>query len=178
MERRPLSAVLRLFLAFARVGIFGYGGGPSMLPLIEEEVVEVHQWMTIEEFANALAMGNALPGPIAIKMSGYVGLKVAGLPGVVAAVMGVALPSLIAMLVLSALFFRFKDLPQVQSVLRAVRPAVVALLFFVVYHIFPRSVTSWHTALIALVAFAAVAWLNIHPALMILMAGVVGLIVY
>lgn len=173
-----MSAILQLFIAFARVGIFGYGGGPSMLPLIEEEVVDAHQWMTIEEFTDALAMGNALPGPIAIKMSGYVGLKVAGLPGVIAAVMGMALPSLVAMLVLAVLFFRFKDLPQIQSVLKAVRPAVVALLFFVVYHIFPRSVTSWHTALIALATFAAVAWLNVHPALVILAAGMVGLIVY
>lgn len=173
-----MRLLLEIFYSFAKVGIFGYGGGPSMMPLVKEEVVDVHGWMTIEEFTDALAMGYALPGSIATKMSAYTGFKLAGIPGAVAGLLGMVLPSLIAMLTLAALFFRFKDLPQVQAILKAVRPAVVALLALVVYDIFPRSVASWDTGLIALASFMAVVYLDIHPALAILAAGVVGLIFY
>ena len=60
-----LRDLWQLFVAFAKVGTFGYGGGPSMIPLVQEEVVNVHHWMDNQEFVDALAMGNALPGPIA-----------------------------------------------------------------------------------------------------------------
>ncbi|NIM05618.1 MAG: chromate transporter, partial [Armatimonadetes bacterium] len=93
--------------------------------LVEEEVVNRHHWLPMKEFIDALAMGNALPGPIAVKMSGYVGFKIAGLPGAIAGAIGIMLPSLILMLVLASLFFKYKDMPQVQASLKAVRPAVV-----------------------------------------------------
>jgi len=80
--------LLRIFIAFAKVGLFGYGGGPSMIPLMQEEVVDAHHWLSTEEFVDALAMGNALPGPIATKMSLYVGYKLAGMPGALAGVQG------------------------------------------------------------------------------------------
>ena len=149
-----------------------------MIPLVQEEVVDVNRWMTIEEFADALAIGYALPGPISTKMSAYVGLKVAGVPGLIAATLGVALPSLVAMVVLGTFFLRYKDFPQVQATLKAVRPAVVGLLLVVIYVMFPKSVTSWHTALIMIAMFALVAFLNVHPAWAIVGAAVVGVIFY
>ena len=173
-----LRQLWELFTTFARVGIFGYGGGPSMIPLVREEVVDIHRWMNNEEFVDALAMGNALPGPIATKMSAYTGFKVCGLPGALVALVGVVLPSLVAMLVLAALFFQYKDHPKVQATLKAVRPAVVALLALVVYEIYPRSIVSLDTLLIALAAFVVTAFLNVHPALAILGAALIGLVVY
>jgi len=104
-----------IFWSFAKVGIFGYGGGPSMIPLIQEEVVDRQRWLAIEEFIDALAMGNALPGPIAIKMPAYVGFKIAGLPGAIAGVIGMMLPCFVLMLVLATFFLRYKDMPQVQA---------------------------------------------------------------
>ncbi len=65
--------ILKIFVVFAKVGIFGFGGGPSMIPLVQHEVVDRHHWLTNQEFVDAMAMGYALPGPIATKMSGYVG---------------------------------------------------------------------------------------------------------
>lgn len=170
--------LLRIFFAFAKVGIFGYGGGPSMIPLIQEEVVDVNGWLTTEEFVDALAMGNSLPGPITTKMSAYVGYKLAGLPGSLAGVLGIATPSIILMLVLAVFFLKYKDVPKVQAALKAVRPAVVALLALVVYEIFPKSVTAWDTGLIMIVTFVVVAFLKVHPALAILGAAILGLVVY
>jgi len=170
--------LIEILWAFARVGLFGYGGGPSMIPLIQEEAVDRHHWLTMEEFVDALAMGNALPGPIATKMSAYIGYKIAGLPGAVAGVTGMVLPSFILMLVLALFFFRYKDLPHVQSTLKAVRPAIVALLALVVYDVWPHSVTSWHTGAIAAATFAIVAFSNVHPAYAIGVAALLGLLVY
>ncbi len=170
--------LLQIFIVFAKVGIFGYGGGPSMIPLIQEEVVDIHGWLSTEEFVDALAMGNSLPGPIAIKMSAYVGYKLAGLPGSLASVMGVAAPSMVLMLVLAVFFLQYKDLPQIQAILKAVRPAVVALMALVVYEIYPESIQSWDTLLIAIVTFAVIAFFKIHPALAIVGAAILGFIVY
>lgn len=173
-----LALLVRIFYSFAKVGIFGYGGGPSMMPLVQEEVVDVNHWMTDEEFVDALAMGNALPGPIASKISAYTGFKLAGLPGAAAGLIGILLPSLIAMLALTALFLQIKDSPRVQATLKAVRPAVVALLALVVYQIYPKSVVSWDTALIALVTFFALAILKIHPAIAIIAWAAFGFFFY
>src|SRR5690606_17857743 len=82
-----------LFVAFTRAGLFGYGGGPGSIPLIKREVVDIYHWMTDEQFAEALAFGNALPGPIATKLATYVGFHVAGTPGAVAGVAGIVLPT-------------------------------------------------------------------------------------
>jgi chromate transporter len=176
---------LNLFLTFAKIGIVGYGGGPAMIPLIQEEVVEGHSWMTDEEFVDTLAMGNTLPGPIATKMSFFIGYKVgnqtssvAGWGGAVIALVGLLLPSLVLMMVLGILFLRFKDLPFAKAMLTAVRPVVVALLAYTAYTVFPKGIKNWHTGLIALVAFVAVAFLNVHPALTILAAALLGLVVY
>jgi chromate transporter len=169
---------LNLFLSFAKIGLVGYGGGPAMIPLIQEEVVEGQNWMTDEEFVDTLAMGNTLPGPIATKMSFFIGYKVGSWGGAIVALASLLLPSLVLMMILGIAFLRFKDLPIAQAMLTAVRPVVVALLAYTVYTVFPKSVKNWHTGLIALAAFAAVAFLNIHPALTILAAAILGLVVY
>ena len=159
--------LLRLFVSFTKVGIFAYGGGPSMIPLIQEEVVDRNAWMTIEEFTDALAMGYALPGPIATKMAAYIGYQVADTPGL-----------LLMMMILGLFFMNYKDTPLVQAMLKAVRPAVVGLLIVVVWEMCPKSVTSWHTALIAVAAFVAINFLNLHPALAIVVTAALGLAFY
>ena len=167
-----------IFLAFAKVGIFGYGGGPSMIPLVQVEVVDAHHWLTAEEFVDTLAMGNALPGPIATKMAGYIGFRLAGLPGAVVGVTGMVLPSLVLMLLLAGVLITYKDSRYVQATLKAVRPVVVALLAITVWEIFPSSIKGWDTALIGIGAFAVVVFLNVHPALAIVGAVILGVLVY
>ncbi len=93
-----------------------------MIPLVQVEVVDAHHWLTSEEFVDTLAMGNALPGPIATKMSAYIGYKLAGLPGAVVGVTGMILPSIILMLALAGILLTYKDTHYVQASLKAVRP--------------------------------------------------------
>ncbi len=172
------QALLNLFITFTKLGVVGYGGGPAMIPLIQEEAVEGQQWMTEEDFIDTLAMGNALPGPIATKMSFFIGYKVSGWPGAATALFGLLWPSLVLMMVLGLFFLKFADMPYAQAMLKAVRPVVLALLVYTAYTVLPKSVQEWHTGLIAVVAFVAVAILNVHPALTILAAAILGLLVY
>jgi chromate transporter len=181
---KTLQTWLQLFLTFTKIGILGYGGGPAMIPLIQEEVVDGRGWMTDEEFMDTLAMGNTLPGPIATKMTLFIGYQVAGLAGGLWALFSMLWPSLTLMMVLGLFFLRFKDMPYAKAMLKAVRPVVVALLAYTTYTVIPKAIdvkdwrAGWHTGLIAVVAFVVVTFLNLHPALVILGAAVLGLVVY
>ena len=170
-----LQTLWQIFFITAKVGIFGYGGGPSIIPLFKKEVVP--RLMTDSEFIDTLAMGNALPGPIATKMSAYLGYKLAGHPGAAMGVLGMILPSTVAMLALTIFFFQFKDLPVSQHALRAVRPAVVGLLLWTVWDLRGPAL-SVDGALIALATFVAIVVFDIHPALVVLATALLGTIAY
>jgi chromate transporter len=117
-----------IFLAFFIPGIVGYGGGPATIPLIEYEVVHRYEWMAVEEFGEVLALGNALPGPIATKMAGYIGFVEGGVLGAFIALFATIAPSLILMIILLSLLLKFKDSPKVKKLSAIVRPTIAVLL--------------------------------------------------
>src|SRR5512142_1130848 len=122
-----LQLLWQLFIVFTRIAIFSWGGGPASLALMQREVTAAG-WLDSAEFADAVALGNALPGPIAPQVSAYVGYKVGGVPGAVSAAAGTVLPTTILMLVMIVFFFSVKDSPAIRAMLTAVRPVVVGLL--------------------------------------------------
>jgi chromate transporter len=168
-----VKALLDLLIAFGRTGILGYGGGPSSIPLVQIEVVRNYGWMTLEEFADVLAIGNALPGPIATKMAGYVGYKVAGLPGAFMALLGAVGPSLLVMLLLYRAMLTFKDMPYVKGMIQAVRPVVIVLLAMLILDMWPKAVANWVHVTIGIASFGLMHWLKIHPAIVV--AGTLAL---
>jgi len=119
---------LELLWVFFYTNILGYGGGPSIIPLIEHEVVGVFGWMNEAEFAEVLAMGNALPGPIAPKMAAFIGFGQAGVAGAAVAVLATVVPSLVLMVALMQLMTRYKDAPQIKKLTAYVRPTIAVLL--------------------------------------------------
>ena len=167
-----------LIISFFKTGLFGYGGGPSIIPLVEKEVVSNYHWLTQEEFIDVLAMANSLPGPIATKMAICIGLKVGGPLGAVAALTAHLLPSTILIVVFTTLYFKFRSTPSVQGITRGVRPVVVALLLVTVAHLAPKSVFTWDTFAIAVACFVVVFYLNIHPIYTIIAAALFGLFYY
>ncbi|MEW8979870.1 MAG: chromate transporter [Symbiobacterium sp.] len=122
------NILLDLFVDFGRATLLGFGGGPSIVPLYEHEAVEVFGWVTREEFGTALAMGNALPGPIATKITMYIGYRVAGWPGALVALLAVTLPVGIVMIALAGLMLRFKDSPVLRGMVNGIRPVVFVML--------------------------------------------------
>ena len=124
-----LKLLWEIFVLFSRVALFSWGGGPASLALMQREVVTAG-WATTEEFADAVAVGNALPGPSAPQVSAYVGYKMSGLWGAVSATMGTVFPTTLLMLMMVIYFFSIKDSPAVAAMLKAVRPIVVGLLLW------------------------------------------------
>lgn len=171
-----LKILLSLFIATAKVGCVAYGGGPSMIPLFKVEVVENHQWISIEEFTDALAVGNALPGPIATKMTAVVGYKVAGVAGAAVATLGMILPSIVLVLLLLGLANSMKDNPKVASMLKGLRPVVVAMLAYAAYDMMPSSLKGPLTWVIGCVALALMIFTKIHPALLIVAGAAAGIV--
>lgn len=167
---------LKILWVFTKIGLLGFGGGPSFIPLIQEEVVEVNGWLTDEEFIDTLAIGNTLPGPIATKMAAFTGWKIAGPMGAIMGVLGTVGPSMILMIILMTFLSQLKDNPKMQGLLRGIRPAVVALLAWTAWSIAPKSIKNIPQAILAIVTFLAIALLNIHPAIAIIVAGLIGLI--
>ena len=180
-----MTEIWSLFWSFTKVGLFGFGGGPSMIPLIQEEVVDAQGWLSREEFLDAYAFGSTLPGPIATKMAGYVGYKVSGVAGAAAGLIGVAVPTIIAMIALGVVYLRFRDSPLITGFLKGVRPVVIALLALVVYEFAPSAfgqppqwLSNWAFWLLAIVAFVLAVRFDVHPALLIVIGGVIGITLF
>lgn len=170
---------IQIFIAFFIPGIIGYGGGPASIPLIEHEVVSRYGWMTTSEFSEVLALGNALPGPIATKMAGYIGYEVGGVLGAVTGVLATITPSLFIMIVLLKLLFKYKDSPKVKRLSMIVLPAVAVLMASLTFDFFQTSYFSnglWSTIVIAIVSLLLIERWKVHPAFVIVGGLVVGAI--
>lgn len=119
---------LQLFLSFLQVGLFSIGGGYAAIPLIQSQVVQTHAWLTMSEFTDLVTIAEMTPGPIAINAATFVGIRIAGAPGAVVATFGCILPSCLIVSLLAYVYYRYKEVPVLQSVLASLRPAVVALI--------------------------------------------------
>ncbi|HSW10403.1 MAG TPA: chromate transporter [Bacillota bacterium] len=165
-----------IFLAMARAGVLGFGGGPSFIPLVKLEVVDNFGWLTADDFVQVLAMGNALPGPIATKMAAFVGYRVAGIPGAVAGLAGMVLPSAVAMLLLYRLYLAFQAHPAVGGMLRAIRPVIIVLLGLMIADLVPRTVDGV-SIFIGAASLILIHAAGVHPALVVAGALLFGAIV-
>lgn len=169
----------QLFLAFLIPGILGYGGGPASIPLVEEEVVERYGWMSTQEFGEVLAIGNSLPGPIATKMAGYIGYSEGGILGSVVALFGAVAPSLVLMLGLMAILYRYKDSPEVKNISKIVKPVIAVLIGFMTLQFVlesQASLGSIETVILMVASFLMLEKWKLHPALVIGLALLYGAI--
>jgi len=178
-----------LFVVFTRVALSSWGAGPASLALMQREVVAAG-WTNSAEFADAVAVGNALPGPISPQVSAFVGYKVAGFSGAVVSAAGTVVPATLLMLAMIVFFFGVKDSKIVASMLAAVRPVVVGLLLWTAFDmgrtVFGASLSGWAHAVVhgwdkllfAAAAFALLTWTRLNPAFLILGAAVFGAVAY
>ena len=120
--------LLHLLWSFFQIGLFSIGGGYAAMPLIQAQVVAQNAWLTMNEFADLVTIAEMTPGPIAINAATFVGIRVASLPGAIAASIGCILPSCIIVSLLAFVYFKFSGLATLQSILKSLRPAVVALI--------------------------------------------------
>lgn len=119
---------LKLLWSFFQIGLFSIGGGYAAMPLIQHQVVDIHPWLNITQFADIMAIAEMTPGPIAINSATFVGIQVAGLPGALIATIGCVLPSCVIVMTLAYIYYRFRGLTMIQGVLAGLRPAVTAMI--------------------------------------------------
>ncbi|MGM0501013.1 MAG: chromate transporter [Bacillota bacterium] len=167
--------LIKLYVTFFKIGLFTFGGGYAMLPLIQEEMLS-RGWLTIEQFLDIVAVSQMTPGAIAINNATFIGFKLAGIPGVLATTMGVISPSLIIVLIIAALFDKFSDNELVQSAWTAIRPAVVGLILTAVISLGQETIRSWESILIAIVALVLLTKVKLHPIIVIIISAGLGLI--
>jgi chromate transporter len=168
---------LHIFWAFFIANLLGYGGGPATIPLIQNEVVNNYQWMTLSEFGDVLAIGNALPGPIATKMGGYIGYEVGGILGAIVALIATILPSALAVILLFKFVNLFKGSPKVSLMTKSVQPIIAILLAVMAYQFFLTAYENsgvLHLLLLAAASYLALSRIKMHPSLVIVCALVYG----
>lgn len=181
---------LELFWSFFQIGLFSIGGGYAAMPLIQNQVVDMHAWLTMKQFADIMTIAEMTPGPIAVNSATFVGMQLAGLPGAVIATLGCIFPSCVIVMILAFLYYRFRGMNMVQGILGGLRPAVIAiiasagisLLLMAIYgkKNLPANVTSVDG--IALVLFFAGfmvlrKW-KLNPISVIIGSGIAGVILY
>ncbi len=123
-----MSLLMQLFLAFIQVGLFSVGGGYAAIPLIQNQIVDIHGLMSLAEFTDLITIAEMTPGPISINSATFVGMRLGGIPGVLLCTLGCILPSFFICLTLAFFYYKYRDFSGVQVVLAALRPAVVALI--------------------------------------------------
>ncbi|MEY8370920.1 chromate transporter [Aerococcaceae bacterium 50-4] len=119
---------LQLFISFVKVGALSFGGGYAALPLIQEEIVVNQEWLSQQEFTDLITISQMTPGPIALNSATFVGNQVAGVAGGLVATLGSVFPSVILVTILAYFYMKYRKLDSLQYVLRALRPAVVAMI--------------------------------------------------
>lgn len=169
--------IVSIFLSFLLANILGYGGGPASIPLMYEEIVNRYNWLSNAEFSNMLALGNALPGPIATKIAAYVGFGIGGWGGFIVALVATILPSALALILLTKWMSNHRDSVIVKGMTILVQPVIAALMIVLTLEMFQDS---YHTiGLIQSICIAIIAYLllekfKVHPAFVIILAFLYG----
>ena len=173
---------LRLFWEFFKTGLFAIGGGMATVPFLFDISARTG-WFTASELANMIAVSESTPGPIGINMATYVGFETAGILGGVVATIGLVTPSVIIIIIIAKLLARFADNPIVKTVFKYLRPAVIGLLLYALWHLLPltflgedRNILVLPVIAFAVLLFCMLKWKKIHPIAWIGVGAVFGLV--
>lgn len=178
---------LELFITFFKIGLFTFGGGYAMLPLIQEEVV-AHQWMELSSLINFIAVSESTPGPFAINIATYVGSQMGGVLGAACATLGVVMPSFIIILIVARFYEKYKASKTIKGVMTGLKPAVIGLIgsaaVTIALSVFAPSGfdvvvftdVSFYISLVIFILCTVLVFKKVHPIIVICIAAVLGII--
>ena len=176
---------LQLFWTYLKIGIFGFGGGYAMLSMIQFEVVDHYGWMTVEEFADMVALSQMTPGPVSINIATFTGYSVAGVWGSLLATFSLVLPSLILLMIVLRFLFKNKENFIIKSMLSSMKPVIAGLIFVAALQMMnPQNFVDFGlhrnniSVIICVLTFVGVFFAKINPILLILASGLVGYLIY
>ncbi|HIU56514.1 MAG TPA: chromate transporter [Candidatus Ornithomonoglobus merdipullorum] len=177
---------LQLFYSFLKIGMFSFGGGYAAMPLIQEQIVTQHGWLGMSEFTDLITISQMTPGPIAINSATFVGIKIAGIGGALAATAGCVLPSCVIVTIIAKLYLKYRNMDTLQGVLGSLRPAVVAMIASAGVSILITAFwgsdaitlagTNVGLVVIFAVCVALLRTIKLNPILVMLLAGVLNLV--
>ncbi|MGN0467961.1 MAG: chromate transporter [Acutalibacteraceae bacterium] len=172
-----MKILLELFITFAKIGGFTFGGGYAMLPMLQKEVVEKKKWATSDDLMDYFAIGQCTPGVIAVNTSTFVGYKIKGLPGAIFATLGMITPSLIIITTIAAFLQNFQDYVYVQYAFGGIRAAVVALILSSIIKIGKKSIVDIVTTIIFIAVTLLSIFTDLSPAVFVVVAGICTIII-
>ena len=170
----------QLFYAYTKIGIFGFGGGYAMLSLIQHEVVDKYHWLSLAEFTDVIAISQMTPGPIGINSATYIGYTVTGnVWGAILATVAVSLPSFLMVLAISMFFAKVRENRYVSAAFTGLRPVTIGLIAAAALVLMNGDNFIDYKSVLIFVAAFMLSWkFNVHPILMICLAGIAGVILY
>ena len=170
--------LFQLFLSFLKIGLFAIGGAYSFLPLIEKEVVGKYSWLTKEEFLEVLAIVKFFPGAISIKYATYTGYKMAGVWGILAANIGNFLAPVLIIIFVTKFYIKHRSLPQLESSFNTIQLVVFSMIIAVAFQTIKiEQLMNVKSIVIVLASFVLFLYAKVHPALIILSAGLLGMFI-
>lgn len=178
MSETHTPTLFELFIVFARISALTIGGGYAMFPLMKRDVVDSKGWLTDEQMVDFYALGQSIPGIIAMNTATLIGYRRRGIPGAVASATGMAAPSVMVILMIAAFLTPYFDLPWVQKAFAGIRAAVVGMIATAVWQVGKKAVNSVSKGIIASGSFLAVIGLGAHPVLMIVTGGLLGAMIF
>ena len=171
-----MKELIRIFLTFFKIGAFTFGGGYAMIPLIQKEAVENHHWVEDRDILDIVAIAESTPGPIAINAATFVGYRVKGFAGALAATLGVVLPSFAIILAISYVLRQFQDLKVVQYAFNGIRAGVLVLMLKALFKMFKTNRKSTVAYIIMGLSFVLTAFVGVNTFLVIALCAAIGLI--
>lgn len=169
-------SLMKLFTTFFRIGLFTIGGGYAMIPLIERDVVERNRWVDKEMFVDLLSVSQSAPGVFAVNISTFIGYRLRGLGGSVAASLGCIAPSVIIILAIALFFNRFREYEVVNNIFLGLRPAVVALIAAPVFSVAKSARIAWTNVWIPILSALLIVAFGVSPVYIIMAAVVFGIV--
>ncbi len=168
--------LLKLFAAFARVGVLTFGGGYAMIPILEREIVDRHGWATSEELMDYYAVGQCTPGVIAVNTATFIGYKIAGRLGGVVATLGVVFPSFVIITVIAGIIQNFADIPAVKSAFAGIRVCVCVLIFNSVIKLWKSAVRDKAALVLCLLVLGLSMFFSISPIVFVVCCAAAGIL--
>lgn len=179
---------LQLFFSFLQIGALSFGGGYAAMPLIQNQVVSLHHWLTSSEFTDLVTISQMTPGPIAVNSATFVGMKIAGFPGAVVATLGCILPSCLIVTVIAYLYLKYRHMKTLQDILSFLRPAVISLiavagLSILLSAFFKESIVSIshlkiHMVVIFGISIYLLMYKKANPIAVMLLSGILNVVFY
>ena len=173
-KKKLLPTLLELYVAFFRTGIFTFGGGLAMMPMLQKELIEKKHWLTEEDLIDYYAIGQSTPGIIAVNVATFVGYRQAGILGGIFATLGIISPSIIIITILAGTINSVSEYPRVQAALKGINVAVAALLTTVIIKFAKKTIKNVWNVLFMLVAFVCIFFFKVPSFIIILAALAVG----